>query len=169
MTNDPIRLEEIHRKATLNYEGGCREAAALVPGEDIAFLASLGVSAQVLLDYAEDFVRSGEPDCATFVRVVEIRRDYFRSVQKGLPSPEVVPESALPLRKDEWEGIPWLPRITRKATCFLQGTLCNEVMYGCSGDRGFLQKHKLSLPGFLETIRDSGRDSQKILQYVRGA
>ncbi len=168
MNTDQIRLKEIHRKAVLGYQNGCREAESLVPRMDIDFLASLGVPAQVLLDYAEDFARSGDPDCATFVRVVEIRRDYLRTVQKGIPATSVIPEPALPLREDEWDGIPWLPRITQKAKCFLEGSLCREVMYGCSGDRAFLRKHLLTLPGFLEKVRDSRDDRAKILQYVRG-
>lgn len=168
MNTDQIRLKEIHRKAVLAYQGGCRKAESLVPRVDIEYLASLGVPAQVLLDYAEDFARSGDPDCATFVRVVEIRRDYLRTVQKGIPAADVVPEPALPLREDEWDGIPWLPRITQKAKCFLEGTLSREVMYGCSGDRAFLRRHSLTLPGFLEKVRDSGDDRAKIMQYVRG-
>ncbi len=169
MNTDQIRLKEIHRKAVLGYQGGCREAESLVPRVDIEYLASLGVSAQVLLDYAEDCSRSGDPDCATFVRVVEIRRDYLRTVQKGIPCANVVPEPALPLREDEWDGIPWLPRIAQKAKCFLEGSLCRDVMYGCSGDRAFLRKHLLTLPGFLEKVRDSGDDRAKIMQYVRGS
>lgn len=167
MHSATIRLKEIHQKAVLAYQNGCRETAELVPPPDLEFLASLGISAQVLLDYAEDFARSGEPDDTTFVRVVEIRWDYLRTVQKGVSADHVVPESALPLRENEWEGIPWLPRITQKARCFLEGSLCREVMYGCSGDRTFLRKHSLTLPGFLERVRDSGDDRAKIVQYVR--
>ena len=169
MNPDQIRLKEIHRKAVAAYQQGGRDADKLVPREDRDFFAALGVSSQVLLDYAEDFARYGEPECATFVRVVEIRRDYFRKVQKGILSVEIVEESALPRKTDELDGIAWLPRITQKARCFLEGTLCKEVMYGCSGDRAFLKKFQRTLPGFLETVRDSGDDPQKILRSVRGS
>lgn len=169
MNTDQIRLLEIHRNAAAEYHSGCRDADSLVPREDAEFLFSLGVSPQVLLDYVEDFVRYEEPDCATFVRVAEIRRDYFSKVQKRIPAGRIVREPELPRKTDEWEGVTWLPRITAKAWCFLEGTLCTEVMYGCSGDRAFLRKHLLALPGFLEIVRDSGKDSAKILQYVRGS
>lgn len=169
MNTDQIRLKEIHRKAALGYQGGCRNPESLVPRMDMDYLASIGISPQILLDYVEDFARSGDPDSATFVKVVEIRRDFLRTVQNGMSPAAVILEPELPLREDEWEGIPWLPRITRKAACFLEGSLCREVMYGCSGDRAFLRKHSLTLPGFLETVRDAGQDSGKILQYVRGA
>jgi hypothetical protein len=166
MNTDQIRLKEIHRKAVAAYQSGGRDADKLVPREDVDFLAALGVSSQILLDYAEDFARYGEPECATFVRVAEIRRDYFRKVQKGIPASRIVQEPELPLREDEWDGIAWLPRITQKARCFLEGTLCKEVMYGCSGDRAFLRKYLLNLPGFLENVREE--DSSKLLEYVRG-
>jgi hypothetical protein len=168
MNTDQIRLTEIHRKAVAAYQSGCRDADNLAPREEVNFLATLGVSSQVLLDYAEDFVRYGEPDCATFLRVMEIRGDYFRRVQKGIPSARIVQEPELPLRENEWEGVAWLPRITSKAGCFLDGSLCKEVMYGCSGDRAFLRKFLLTLPGFLEKVRDSGDDASKLLDYVRG-
>jgi hypothetical protein len=169
MNTDEIRLKEIHRKGAEGYKNGCRDAEILVPREDLDFLASLGISSQVLLDYAEDFVRSGDPDRATFVRVAEIRRDHFLKVQKGIPAGQLVEEPELPLREDAWDGIAWLPRIAKKARCFLEGSLCRDVMYGCSGDRAFLRKHLLTLPGFLEQVRDSGGDAAKLLQYVRGA
>jgi len=167
MNTDQIRLKEIHRKAVAAYQAGGRDADKLVPREDVDFLATLGVSSQVLLDYAEDFARYGEPERATFVRVAEIRRDYFRKVQKGNPAGRVVQEPDLPRKTDERDGIAWLPRITQKAKCFLQGTLCKEVMYGCSGDRAFLRKFLLTLPGFLEKVREE--DAAKLLDYVRGA
>jgi len=167
--NTEIRLNEIHRKAVAAYQEGGRDADKLVSREEVDFLAALGVSPQILLDYAEDFARCGEPERATFARVAEIRHDYFRKVQKGIPAARIVLESELPLREDEWEGIAWLPRITQKARCFLDGSLCKEVMYGCSGDRAFLRKFLLTLPGFLETVRDSGEDTTKIVDCVRGA
>ena len=168
MDTDRIRLGEIHRRAVAGYEAGRRDPDRLVAREDLDFLATLGVSPQVLLDYAEDLVRSGEPDGATFVRLAEIRRDYFRDVQKGVSAVGIVQEPELPQRGDEWEGIPWLPRIAKKARCFLEGTLCKEIMYGCGGDRAFLRKFHLTLPGFLKVVRDSGEEVGKILAYVRG-
>jgi len=169
MNTDQIRLKEIHRRAVAAYQQGGRDAGELVPREDVDFLATLGISSQVLLDYAEDFARYGEPDCATFLRVAEIRGDYFRKVQNGVPATRIVPEPELPRKTDELDGIAWLPRITHKAKCFLEGTLSKEVMFGCSGDRAFLRKFLLTLPGFLEKVRDSGADREKILDYVRGA
>ncbi|MEI8309822.1 MAG: hypothetical protein WCH98_03605 [Verrucomicrobiota bacterium] len=168
MNTDQIRLKEIHRKAVEGYQNGCRDAGGLVPRQDVEFLSSIGISPQVLLDYAEDFARYGEPECAIFVRLAEIRRDYYRVVQKGLAAVRIVEERELPRKTDECDGIAWLPRITQKARCFLEGSLCEELMYGCSGDRAFLRKFLLTLPGFLEKVSESGAEPAKLLDYVRG-
>ena len=168
MDTDQIRLTEIHRKAAAAYQDGGRDAGSLVPEDDLGFLAACGISAQTLLDYAEDFVRYGEPDTATFVRVVEIRRDHLRSSPNPLQIAQPVPESELPRKMDEWEGIAWLPRITQKARCFLDGTLAPEIMYGCGGDRAFIQKLHLTLPGFLELVRQAGNDDKQVIKGVQG-
>lgn len=169
MQPDSHRLAEIHSHAAAAYQEGLRDPAALVRREELAYLAAFGISPQVLFDYAEDFTRHGEPDAAAFVAVAELRRDYLRDVQKGASAGQPVPEPELPLRQDEWEGIAWLPRIAAKARCFLEGTLAREVMYGCSGDRAFLAKFHLTLPGFLEAVARSGNDREKLLRYVRGS
>lgn len=168
MESDNVRLTGLHRLAAAAYRSGERNPDVVVGPQDQAFLASIGISRQVVFDYAEDFVRSGEPDCPTFVRVAGIRRDFFQGPGKRVAAARTVPEAELPLRAEEWEGIAWLPRITAKARCFLDGSLCRDVMYGCSGDRAFLRKFQLTLPGFLAAVRDAGADAGKILKHVRG-
>jgi len=168
MKNDKERLAGLHCLAVAAYREGERNPNTMLSPLDGAYLASIGLPRQVLFDYAEDFVNAGEPDCQTFVRVAGIRSDYFRRVRNGAPALRTVQENELPLREQEWEGIAWLPRITAKARCFLDGSLCREVMYGCSGDRAFLRKYQLTLPDFLATVRDSAEDRENILRRVRG-
>jgi len=162
----PDLLARFHAAAAASYQNGCRDAAAILPGADLAALRAAGIPAQVLLDYAEDFSRSGTPTCEDFVAVCEIRHDVFLHRLGARWPLAVVPESALPLRETELEGIPWLPRIFAKARCFLEGSLCPEVMYGCSGDRRFLADHHLTLPGFLALVRDAP-DPAAVLAAVR--
>jgi len=160
-------LTDIHQRAALAYGKGIRDVAALAGADDREYLAGVGISPQVLFDYVEDFIRYGAPDAAAFVGVAELRSEYFRDTLKSVAALKVVPESALPLREEAWDGIPWLPRIAAKARCFLEGTLCTEVMYGCSGDRSFLAKFGLTLPGFLAAVKTLGDDPAKILEFVR--
>lgn len=161
------RWAEIHAKAVERYRGGCRQSLQLLTAEDAGFLLFCGVSQQVLLDYVEDFVHSGEPDAGTFCGIAEIRRQYFQEVLNARAAAITVREPQLPPRGEEWDGIAWLPRIAAKAGCFLAGSLCDQVMYGCGGDRAFVRKFGLTLPGFLKTVRDSGGERARILDDVR--
>ena len=64
-------------------------------------------------------------------------------------------------------GLPWLLRIIRKAQCFLEGSLCDDIMYGCAGDRAFLKKFRSTLPAFLAVVRDSRGDAAEVLHFLR--
>lgn len=157
---------EIHARAAEAYRSGCRNPSEVVSAADLEHLAGLGVSARVLFDYAEDFVRYGEPGAADFVQVVGIRAaEYERSGHAVRPE---VRSADLPAKDDRLEGVRWLPRIIVKARAFLDGCLCDEIMYGCGGDRSFLNEHGLTLAGFLEVVRDSGGDDASVLKAVRG-
>lgn len=160
-------VEEIHQRAAGAYFPGCVDAGQVVSAGDAAFLRSIGIPPQMVLDYVEDFTRGGEPGLETFVSVVGIRREYFLDVLGGVWPDREVPERDLPRKSDELGGIAWLPRIIRKAQCFLDGTLCREVMYGCSGDRGFLKGHGFDLPGFLALVRDHRANDAAIVRRLR--
>ena len=95
------------------------------------------------------------------------RRDYFLYFQHGITSTVVTEADSLPPKPEELEGIPWLPRIIRKAQCFLEGGLCHEIMYCCGGDRRFLKQHDIHPADFLRIVWASGGDQKKILGYFR--
>ncbi len=165
MTSFPFA--QFHAAAAANYNNGCRTPAGILPEADLADLRRAGISSQILFDYAEDFIRYGAPSAADFAAVAEIRRDVFLRQLDGCWPGSVVPESALPLREAELDGVAWLPRILAKARCFLAGSLCPEVMYGCSGDRRFLAAHNLTLTGFLACVRDAADDPAAVLAAVK--
>jgi hypothetical protein len=77
--------------------------------------------------------------------------------------------SALPLKTDAVDGIAWLPRLIVKARLKLRGEMPPDLMYGCGGDRLFLRRMGLTLPGFLELVRDSGDDDLAIVEAVKGS
>lgn len=160
-------LAKLHNEACENYRTGERDALKILCAAGGRVLAEMGVREQVLFDFAEDFVRYGEPSLEDFQSVAAIRRAYFLESLEGRWPSEIVPESELPLRADEWEGIPWLPRIARKAACFLDGSLALDVMFGCGGDRRFLKEHGLALAEFLSVVKDAKGDDAAILRRVR--
>lgn len=161
------RLGELHAEAAAACRSGCRTPGAVVPPDGLEFLGGLGIDAQCIYDYADDFTRYGAPSRETFLAVAEIRASHFRGACGGKAAGTRHPEPALPPKAEEFGGVPWLPRIIRKAQWFLEGSLPADIMYGCSGDRAFLEKFGIGLPKFLELVRDNGGDPAAVLAAIR--
>jgi hypothetical protein len=161
------QLRALHAEAVVAYRAGCRIPAEVVSADGLKFLAMLGLDAQCLYDYADDFVRYGEPSVEVFLEVAEIRTSHFRSVLGGRVDGAAHLEAELPTKQAEFDGVSWLPRIIRKAQFFLEGRMPADIMYGCSGDRAFLSKFAIGLPEFLRLVRDTGGDPAVILKAIR--
>lgn len=162
-------LTRIHQAARAAYEAGSRSPTGIANPDALDFLKTIGISAQFLFDCVDDLSRYGDPDLTTFLTLCHIRAGYFHDVMKGALAPRTVDECELPLKTEEFDGIAWLPRIIRKAQCFLSGCLCPEIMYGCGGDRAFLARYKVSLPDFLAEVRDTDGDPKRMAAFLRGA
>ncbi len=159
-------LNQLHDKASASYSAGCRKPSQILPAEDMEALAKLGVPPQCLYDAVDDLARYGEPDKEVFVELAQIRSDYFHTTLQGRPPSRIVQESELPPKSVEFEGVSWLLRIIRKAQCFLEGCLCDDIMYGCAGDRSFLKKYNATLPAFLAVVRDTHGDPAQALCFL---
>ena len=44
-----------------------------------------------------------------------------------------------------------------------------DLMYGCAGDRPFLREHGMTLPEFLQLVRDEGDDDRAIVEALKKA
>jgi hypothetical protein len=161
------KLRELYDKAVELYRDGNRDFSSYFSPEETAFLSSIGIRPINLYDYAEDLVGYGEPDWNTVLLIVAARRDYFLYHQHGVMAESVTEAAGLPAKTEELDGIPWLPRIIAKATCFLNGGLCHDIMYGCGGDRRFLKEHDIHPADFLRMVWASGGDQGKMLAFVR--
>jgi hypothetical protein len=157
----------VYNRALSAFRSGRSSVATLCDPADTAFLLNGGCSVQELYDFVEDAVDYGEPDLETVLDVQRIRRDYFLGVLRGEWTGQVVPMSALPLKTDAVDGIAWLPRLIIKARLKLRGEMPPDLMYGCGGDRPFLRRMGLTLPGFLELVRDCGDDNLAIVEAVK--
>jgi len=142
-------------KAVVAYQAGNREPTG--------YPATIGCSAQEMYDFAED---SDELSFDTALLITAVRRDYFLVVQRGQPSPLVIPASEFPPKEAELAGFKWLPRIILKARCKLRGELPAELMYCCGGDRAFLKKVNIHPADFLRYVWAAHDDDQKIVGYV---
>ncbi len=146
------RLQTLWDNACQLYARGRRDADTFFPPDEVAWLASNGLTAQHLYDYAEDFTSGGEPSWNTALAIELVRRDFFLNIQSGRASAVVLDEAALPPKDAAIRGIEWLPRIMPKARAKLHGELPPSLMYCCGGDRRFFQAHDIQPAEFLSLI-----------------
>lgn len=168
-TDETQNLTRIHHEACSAYKAGHQTPDGVANSDATEFLKTIGVSTQFLFDCVDDLSRYGEPDLKTFLALCDIRAGYFREVQHSVPPSRTVDECELPPKTEEFDGIAWLPRVIRKAECFLHGCLCPDIMYGCAGDRAFLEKHHVSLVDFLSTVRDTDGSPARMAEFLRSA
>jgi hypothetical protein len=162
-------LHHFHDQASASYKAGCRMPSQILPEAELETLAKFGITPQFLYDAVDDLARYGEPSKDVFVELAQIRSDYFQTTLHGRPPARIIQEPELPPKSAEFQGVAWLPRIIRKAQCFLEGSLCDDIMYGCAGDRSFLKKYNATLPAFLTVVRDSHGDPSQALRYLTKA
>jgi len=160
-------FQAIYEHGVAAWRAGRRSPATMFSAEDVAALAGNGCSAQELFDFVDDFLVYGEPDFATVLAVQSIRRDHFRLVLHGNSTGHVARMADLPAKTAAVEGIAWLPRLIVKARLKLRGEMPSDLMYGCGGDRPFLRSMNMTLPQFLELVRDSGDDDRRIIDAVK--
>lgn len=157
-----VTLKSLYAKAQERYAKGDRGASALFDEEECAALARIGARPIELYDYVED---AWAVSWETALLIIAVRRDYFLTVQKGVPVTAAFGEP--PARGEELEGIGWLPRLIFKAEARLRGVLQESLMYGCGGDRAFFKQHDLHPADFLRVVWAANGDWQKIVAYVK--
>lgn len=171
MMNDDWKLEfrKVWDRAIEAWKAGRTSAQTMFTAADMAFLGSIGCTAQEMFDFVDDSLSYDDLDFETVLAVTAIRREYFLEVMHGKPTGRAVPMSELPAKSDEVDGIAWLPRLIAKARIKLRGELNPDLMYGCAGDRPFLRSHHMTLPQFLQLVRDKGDDDRAIVDAVKKA
>ena len=161
-------LKQLYVLALDRYRTGEREPDRYFTPEQVAYLASIGQNAQEIFDFAEDHEKSSEPDWETVLLISAARRDYLLTVQQGINSGKVIDMDNLPPKDAQLDGIPWLPRIIKKAEAKLRGEMPADLMYGCGGDRNFFREYGIEAADFLRNVWAAQGDDQKVLAYVRG-
>lgn len=159
-------LKKIWQDAVAQYEAGNREPDSYFDEATLAELASVGLKAMDVYDYAEDFVTRSEPDFETFLMISEARRDYFLTIQGAHPSEKTLDPETLPAKTEEINGIVWLPRIMPKAIAKLRGELPGDLMYCCGGDRKFFKENQIHPAEFLRAAWAFQNDADKLVAWV---
>ena len=163
----PTTFRALYQKGFKLYQEGQRGADSFFDDEETAWLAANGVTAQHLYDYAEDDVSDGAPGFGHALTIEAVRRDYFLSVQKGVPSSTLLDPSTLPAKSDEVEGIRWLPRIIPKAKAKLRGEMPASMMYSCGGDRNFFLTNNIMPAEFLALVWRHLDNDDAIVAWVK--
>lgn len=164
------QFRQVWERAERAWHAGRKTPGTMFSAEDKTFLTGIGCTPQELFDFVDDSQRyNGDPDFATTLAVTAIRRDYFLNVLGGKSTGRTATMASLPAKAAEVDGIAWLPRLIVKARLKLRGEMPDDLMYGCAGDRPFLRRMNLSLPRFLELVRDSGEDDRRIVNAVKQA
>jgi hypothetical protein len=153
------------------YEDGHKDFNGWFEPDGLAFLKSIGAKPREIFDFVEDCVgaEGDEPTPETALLVASVRRDYFRTEQKGAESTNVIKPSDLPAKTDAMDGIVWLPRIIAKAEAKLRGEMDPDTMFGCGGDRAFLAEHNIHAADFLREVWAAKGDKPRILAFVKAA
>lgn len=167
-TWDTTFRELFERCAKLHRAGDTRGAKWFTT-EDKAFLTAIGHTTQEFFDFVDDHCRYGAegPTFETALLVAAVRRDYFKVVMGSKFSGKIVAPSELPPKPAAVDGIPWLPRLIVKARAKLRGEMDPDTMFGCGGDRGFFEQHKLHAADFLRVTWAAGDDDRKIIDFVK--
>ncbi len=160
------RFREIYDAAAERYRAGRQSPGTMFEPEEVAFLEGLGCSAQELFDFVEDGM-GGSPTYAEVEEVTAIRRDYFLNEMGGQRTGHEIDMDALPAKSASVDSIAWLPRIIPKAKAKLRGEMPPDLMYGCGGDRPFLQGVNVGLGEFLRVVWAAGDDDRKVIEFVK--
>ncbi|MEO6788149.1 MAG: DUF5069 domain-containing protein [Chthoniobacteraceae bacterium] len=168
MSNDwKSEFQSVWGRGIAAWKDGRNSARTMFAPKDAAFLATIGCTAQELFDFVDDFLGYGDFDFETVLAVTAIRREYFLNVIHGNSTGRVVPMGELPAKAAAVDGIAWLPRLIAKARLKLRGEMDPDLMYGCAGDRPFLREHHMTLPQFLQLVRDKSDDDRAIIEAVK--
>jgi len=154
-------------RCVTEFQSGNLEFESYYSPEDLAFLAGIGCKTREFFDFVEDFCGEGQPAISTALLVAAARRDYFLAVQKGIPSGELLTANDLPIFGDEFKGMAYLPRILAKGRAKLRGELDPDLMFGCGGDRNFLENHgKIHMADFLRHLWACESDDEKMANWI---
>lgn len=139
--------------------------------DEAEFLGSIGMKTEEMHHHIADYCTLGEPSPSTALLVAAQRRSFFLTTQRGISGNAAeVKAASLPAETEEFQEIPYLPRLIRKAEATLFGTLDKALHFPDAKDRDFLRTHGSIHPAdFLALVSAARGDRQKIVSAVLSA
>jgi hypothetical protein len=162
------RFLDLFDRSVKRYQSGDTDFAGYYSATDSALLEEIGCKPREFFDFVEDFCEEAAPSPSTALLVAAARRDYFQVVMDRKPGTKELTRDDIPTFGDELDGVVYLPRILAKAKAKLRGELDPDLMYGCGGDRAFLERNGgLHLADFLRQVWAADGDDAKVLAWIR--
>ena len=139
--------------------------------EEQDFLKSIGYQPAEMHGYVSEYATHGAPTPSTALLIAAVRRSYFLNAMRGMSgNAKPIKSNDLPAETEEFQEIPYLPRIIRKAEAKLFGILDPSIMYGDAADREFLRTHgNIHLADFLQLAASARSDRQRLVSAVLNA
>ncbi len=139
--------------------------------EEQDFLKSIGYQPAEMHGYVCGYATQGAPTPSTALLIASVRRSYFLNAMRGMSgNARPITAADLPAETEEFQEIPYLPRLIRKAEAKLFGILDPSIMYGDAADREFLRTHgNIHLADFLQLAAAARSDKQRLVSAVLNA
>jgi hypothetical protein len=124
------QFREVFDVGVQRRKEGCNEPGAMFESDEVAFLESIGCSAQEMFDFCDDYVGWDDVIYDHVEELQAVRYEHFVEELSSQPADTRMEMSEFPAKADEVAGIAWLPRLIVKARAKLAGQLPADLMYG---------------------------------------
>ena len=124
------QFRELFNTGVDRHRAGRREPGTMFEPDEVAFLESIGCSAQEMFDFCDDYVGWDDVIYEHIGELQAVRYEHFKNKLNSQPASRRMEMDEFPAKTDEVEGIAWLPRLIVKARAKLRGELPANLMYG---------------------------------------
>ncbi len=128
--NWKIQFREVFDAGVQRRKEGCNEPGAMFESGEVAFLDSIGCSAQEMFDFCDDYVGWDDVIYDHVEALQAVRYEHFVEELDSQPASHRMETDEFPPKDAEVEGIAWLPRLIVKTRAKLAGQLPADLMYG---------------------------------------
>ena len=125
-----IQFRAVFDAGVQRRKEGSNEPGAMFERDEVAFLESIGCTAQEMFDFCDDYVGWDDVIYEHVEALQAVRYEHFVEELDSQPPAHRMEMDDFPAKTDEVEGIAWLPRLILKARAKLAGQLPADLMYG---------------------------------------
>lgn len=139
--------------------------------EELELLAEIGCNHREMHNYIRTYANYGRPTPSNVLLITSVCRSYFLIARRGISgNTKPFPANSMPHESEELQGMPYLPRLIKKAQLKLYGSLDPSLLYGDEQDTTFLMEHGNIHPAdFLMMTWHSHGDQQKLITSLIAA